>query len=174
VDRPLTSDSPLTEHLAYLLAQANREIDRSLEASLAKEGTPVEHWRILKVLSDGNGRAMSELAESVLVNNPTLTRIIDRMVTDGLVYRVQDRQDRRKVLMFLSDRGRALCARLNQLAMNQEARILESLGTQSIGELKRLLDSLSEASQAAAGSPEANAANLTDGDKAHSDQRVDN
>jgi DNA-binding MarR family transcriptional regulator len=172
VDRPLTSDSPLTEHLAYLLAQANREIDRGLEASLAKEGTPVEHWRILKVLSDGNGRAMSELAESVLVNNPTLTRIIDRMVTDGLVYRVQDQQDRRKVLMFLSDRGRTLCARLNRLAINQEARILESLGKQSVGELKRLLGSLSEASQVA-GSAETNTASLTDGDTTHSPQRVD-
>src|SRR5580700_11203643 len=114
-------NSPITEHLAYLLAQANREINRQLEERLAKEGVPVEQWRILKVLSDGNGRSMGELAEAVLLNHPTLTKIIDRMVSDGLLYRLQDPHDRRKVLMFCSDRGRALCQRLNSLAMSQEA-----------------------------------------------------
>ena len=142
VVKPPTPDTPITEHLAYLLAQANREINRQLEARLAKEGVPVEQWRILKVLSDGNGRSMGELADAVLLNHPTLTKIVDRMVSDGLVYRVQDPHDRRKVLMFCSDRGRALCQRLNSLAMSQEAHIVENYGNKSTKELKRLLESL--------------------------------
>ncbi|MGD9914727.1 MAG: MarR family winged helix-turn-helix transcriptional regulator [Rhizobiaceae bacterium] len=136
---------PLNEHLTYLLAQANREINRRLEAALAQEGVAVEQWRILKILSDGNGRSMSDLAEAVLVNHPTLTRIVDRMVSNGVVYRVQDRDDRRKVLMFLSDRGRALCQRLNGLALSQEANIVESYGDKATRELKRLLESLIDA-----------------------------
>jgi MarR family transcriptional regulator, organic hydroperoxide resistance regulator len=135
-------NSPITEHLAYLLAQANREINRQLEARLGKEGVPVEQWRILKVLSDGNGRSMGELADAVLLNHPTLTKMIDRMVADALVYRVQDPQDRRKVLMFSSDRGQALCKRLNSLAVSQEAHIVENYGDKSTSELKRLLESL--------------------------------
>lgn len=144
-------DTPIHEHLAYLLAQANREVNRQLEASLAKEGVAVEQWRILKILSDGNGRSMSELADAVLVNHPTLTRIVDRMVSSGVVYRVQDRYDRRKVLMFLSDRGRTLCQRLNKLAMSQEAHIVESYGNKSAKELKRLLESLIDAGRTTAG-----------------------
>ena len=142
VAKPPNPETPITEHLAYLLAQANREINRQLEARLAKEGVPVEQWRILKVLSDGNGRSMGELAEAVLLNHPTLTKIIDRMVSDGLLYRLQDPHDRRKVLMFCSDRGRALCQRLNSLAMSQEAHIVENYGNKSTRELKRLLESL--------------------------------
>jgi DNA-binding MarR family transcriptional regulator len=142
VAKPPIPDTPITEHLTYLLAQANREINRQLEASLAKEGVPVEQWRILKVLSDGNGRSMGELAEAVLLNHPTLTKILDRMVSDGLVYRVQDPHDRRKVLMFCSDRGRALSQRLNSLAMSHEAHIVENYGNKSTKELKRLLESL--------------------------------
>jgi DNA-binding MarR family transcriptional regulator len=134
--------SPITEHLAYLLAQANREINRQLEERLGKEGVPVEQWRILKVLSDGNGRSMGELADAVLLNHPTLTKMIDRMVSDALVYRVQDPKDRRKVLMFSSDRGQALCKRLNSLAVSQEAHIVENYGDKSTSELKRLLESL--------------------------------
>ena len=59
---------PITEHLAYLLAQANREINRQLDARFRTEGVPVEQWRILKVLSDGEGHSMGELAEAVLLN----------------------------------------------------------------------------------------------------------
>jgi MarR family transcriptional regulator, organic hydroperoxide resistance regulator len=138
--------SPITEHLAYLLAQANREINRQLELRLSQEGVPVEQWRILKVLSDGNGHSMGELAEAVLLNHPTLTKMIDRMVSDALVYRVQDPLDRRKVLMFISDRGKVLCKRLNSLAVSQEQHILENYGDKSTSELKRLLESLIDSS----------------------------
>lgn len=137
---------PITEHLAYLLAQANREINRQLELRLSKEGVPVEQWRILKVLSDGDGHSMGELADAVLLNHPTLTKMIDRMVSDALVYRVQDPNDRRKVLMFISDRGKVLCKKLNSLAVDQEEHIVESYGDKSTSELKRLLESLIDSS----------------------------
>lgn len=107
---------PITEYLTYLLAQANREINRQLDARFRKEGVPVEQWRILKVLSDGKSHSMGELAEAVLLNHPTLTKIVDRMVSDSLVYRVQDADDRRKVVMFSSDQGKALTQRPNSLA----------------------------------------------------------
>jgi MarR family transcriptional regulator, organic hydroperoxide resistance regulator len=142
VAKPPSPNTPLSDHLAYLLAQANREINRQLELRLSKEGVPVEQWRILKVLFDGEGHSMGELAEAVLLNHPTLTKMVDRMVSDSLVYRRQDVDDRRKVLMFISDRGRALCKRLNSLAASQEAHILENYGDKPTNDLKRLLESL--------------------------------
>jgi len=126
---------PITEHLAYLLAQANREINRQLDARFRTEGVPVEQWRILKVLSDGKGHSMGELADEVLLNHPTLTKMIDRMVSDALVYRV---------VMYSSDRGKALTQRLNSLALNQEAHIAQSYGNKATAELKQLLEALIE------------------------------
>lgn len=138
------SDLPITEHLAYLLAQANREISRQLEERLRQEGVPVEQWRILTVLSNGEGHSMGELAEAVLLNHPTLTKMVDRMVSDALVYRAQDQKDRRRVLLFLSDRGKTLAKQLVPLAQSHEARIIQRYGGKSTSELKRLLGSLIE------------------------------
>jgi DNA-binding MarR family transcriptional regulator len=146
VATPPRENSPITEHLAYLLAQANREVNRQLEMRLSEEGVPVEQWRILKVLSDGRGHSMGELAEAVLLNHPTLTKMIDRMVSDALVYRAQDPEDRRRVLMFISDRGRVLCRRLNSLAVRQEEHLAESYGDKATNELKRLLENLIDTS----------------------------
>ena len=141
---PSSPDSPITVHLAYLLAQANREINRQLDARLRSEGVPVEQWRILKVLSDGNGRSMGDLAETALLNHPTLTKTIDRMVADSLVYRISDPADRRKVLIFCSDRGKALAQRLAPLALGQAAHIVTSYGDKATAQLKRLLETLIE------------------------------
>ncbi|HKU95577.1 MAG TPA: MarR family transcriptional regulator [Vineibacter sp.] len=141
---PSSPNPPITAHLAYLLAQANREINRQLDERLRTEGVPVEQWRILKVLSDGNGRSMGDLAEAALLNHPTLTKTIDRMVSDSLVYRISDPNDRRKVLIFSSDRGKALSRRLNSLALSQEAHIVDSYGDKATMQLKRLLENLIE------------------------------
>jgi len=138
------NSTPITEHLAYLLAQASREINRQLEVRLRREGVPVEQWRILKVLSDGSGHSMGDLAEAVLLNHPTLTKMIDRMVTDSLVYRVQDPDDRRKVLMYISERGKVLAQRLSLLAQSQETHIAENYGDRATADLKRLLEGLIE------------------------------
>jgi len=56
------TDEPITNYLAYLLAQANRQMSALLERALANEGVQIEHWRILEVLSDELGRSMGELA----------------------------------------------------------------------------------------------------------------
>jgi DNA-binding MarR family transcriptional regulator len=85
---------------------------------------------------------MGDLANAVLLNHPTLTKMVDRMVSDALVYRVQDPNDRRRVLMHLSDRGKVLAKRLSSLASRQEADIIQRYGDKSTNELKRLLESL--------------------------------
>ena len=50
---------------------------------------------------------MSEIAAAIVVPGPTLTKIIDRLVNAAAVYRLVDCRDRRRVLAFLSEDGRA-------------------------------------------------------------------
>src|SRR5262249_16032203 len=107
---------PINEHIAYLLAQANRQVQKKLDDEFRTEGVPVEQWRILTLLSEKNGRSMSDLTQAALLNHPTLTKMIDRMVSDALVYRRADSADGRRVLIFLSERGRAVNERLSRLA----------------------------------------------------------
>src|SRR5689334_9289388 len=133
---------PITEHIAYLLAQASRQVHQQLDAGFRHEGVPVEQWRILKLLAEQNGRPMSELTQAALLNHPTLTKMIDRMVSDALVYRRPDPKDGRKVLIFISERGRAMNDRLNRLANLQQAEIVEGYGDRETEELKRLLSAL--------------------------------
>jgi MarR family transcriptional regulator, organic hydroperoxide resistance regulator len=47
----MTRNRPINEHIAYLLAQANRQIHQKLDEEFRDEGVPVEQWRILKLLA---------------------------------------------------------------------------------------------------------------------------
>lgn len=55
---------------------------------------------------------MAEAAEGALLTGPTVSRTVDRLVRVGLVYRVADLADRRRVLIRLTRRGRTLHERL--------------------------------------------------------------
>jgi DNA-binding MarR family transcriptional regulator len=133
---------PINQYIAYLLAQANRQVNGQLDVEFRAEGIPVEQWRILNLLAASNGRSMGELAQAALLNHPTLTKTIDRMISQALVYRRVDPADRRKILIYISDDGRAVNERLNQLANSHQAGLVDSCGDREAAELKRLLEGL--------------------------------
>ena len=134
-------DQDLSQYLSYLLASANRHMRIGLTSSIGDEEFSEEHWRILQVLSDEQGRSMGELAERVLMNGPALTKNIDKLVSRGLVQRAADDVDNRKVLVFISDLGLDTVARLKQRVDAHHDSLEEALGPRKTSQLKRLLES---------------------------------
>lgn len=131
---------PITTSLAYLLAQANRIVSTSLERLLSREGASLEQWRVLEVLSDEQGRSMGELAQLVLMNHPALTKLMDRIVSRGWVHRTTDPADSRRVLVYITDAGLALAARLRERVAEYHEAI--DAGDRRAEQLKRLLGTL--------------------------------
>ena len=102
----------------------------------------IEHWRILEVLSDEQGRSMGELAELVLMNHPALTKTIDRMVSNGFVHRRADAADSRRVLVYITDHGLELVARLRECVDHHHEAIDAAVGSKKTEQLKKLLGDL--------------------------------
>jgi DNA-binding MarR family transcriptional regulator len=139
------TDTGLRAHLSYLLSDAERQLNRQLAAGLAAEGVSVEQWRILRALSDGHGHSMTDLAEAVLMPHPTLTKAVDRLVDDAVVYRRQDTVDRRRVAVYLSDLGRDLVARLDRRAAEHHADVAAAFGANRTERLMHDLEALAAA-----------------------------
>jgi DNA-binding MarR family transcriptional regulator len=130
------------QHLAQLLSQAERGVTRQLGRVLEDEGCTVEQWRALVLLADGKSHPMSELAEFAMLPPPTLTRLIDRMVADNLAYRQADPEDRRRVLVHITPRGRALQKRLAGRIEASQAAILAEADADDVARLAALLADL--------------------------------
>ncbi|MEA3100571.1 MAG: hypothetical protein QOF74_4811 [Caballeronia mineralivorans] len=146
-DASAMPDHDLSQYLAYLLASAHRQMRIGIAQSIADEEVNEEHWRILEVVADEQGHSMGELAGKVLMNNPALTKNIDRLVSRGLVQRAQDDRDSRKVLVYISDRGLEMVARLKVSIDAHHGLIEEALGPRKTSQLKRLLERFIEESQ---------------------------
>lgn len=114
--------------LTRLLGQVERRVTRHLEPVLAADGLTVDQWRVLDLLADGTGRPMSDIAAAIGVPGPTLTKIVDRLVDAAAVYRLADAQDRRRVLAFASEDGRAVHGRLERPVRAAEDAAVAGLG----------------------------------------------
>lgn len=138
------SPDKLNDQLSYLIANVNKQLEDELQQRLRPAGVPVEQLRVLKALQGSEGRTMGELAALALVEPTTLTKIIDRMVTDGHVVRTPDTEDRRRVRIMPTATGRALLRRLDRIAASQEVRIARSVPSDKLDELRSLLRGLIE------------------------------
>ncbi|GHF15760.1 transcriptional regulator [Streptomyces spiralis] len=134
---------PSSPDLAHLLSHAERRLGRRLAVVLAEEGCSVEEWRVLSAVADGQGHPMSEIADHALMPAPTLTKLVDRMVAGNLVYRRPDPDDRRRVLLHLTARGRILQQRAAHRVHSDQTRLLDAVGDQ--GKLAQLLPLLAAA-----------------------------
>ena len=107
ITRPLTArDARLAPWRAFLLAHArvSRRLDEELRA---EHDVSIAEYDALLTIAQAPGRRirMGQLAEEVLLSKSGITRLIDRLVGDGLVERSAGLADGRGAEAVLTDRG---------------------------------------------------------------------
>jgi DNA-binding MarR family transcriptional regulator len=75
---------------------------------MARRDLPLAEFDVLfqLALSDGQRLRMNELADCVLLSRAGITRLVDRLVADGLVVRLKCVSDARGAFAALTDSGR--------------------------------------------------------------------
>ncbi len=137
--RPTTK---FNEKLVWMLARANRRLETELERELKPRGVPVEQFWILEALHERGPMPMSELAEAAFVERSTMTKIVDRMVAAGYVFRAPDAEDRRRINIVETDEGTALYKQLSAISSKLEAQIARKLDEPGTETLRELLETL--------------------------------
>lgn len=92
--------------IGYLLRDCNRAFTKALEAKINPHGVLVGQWFFLRELWQADGLTQAELSARVGMKAPTTLVAIRRMVEDGLVVRRQHPRDKRKVRIYLTEKGR--------------------------------------------------------------------
>ena len=129
-------------YLGYLLGQANHALYRDFDAQVRAAGLRSLEWRVLATLSDVAALSISELAAEVLAKQPTVTKLVQRMMQQGWLVQHDDPQDQRRVLVSITGAGAAHVAPLLRQARMHEAQVLAALGEPDATALKALLGKL--------------------------------
>jgi len=88
----------------------------------------VPHFRVLAYLGNNEGASLSEVAEHVGLRLPSMSTLVDGLVTRGLVLRSASVKDRRRVALCLTPRGRSTWTAARRAT---QARLAKQLATLS-------------------------------------------
>jgi DNA-binding MarR family transcriptional regulator len=102
----------LSDYLPYLINRVGAAFVAGYEQDIAQHGLSIAMWRVLAGLSANGKRRQIDLAELTSTDVSTISRLITRLVSLGLVTRTRSDTNNREVSVELSARGRALVNRL--------------------------------------------------------------
>ncbi len=135
----LTSDYVLDEQVGFLLRRAQqRHITIFQQIMGSNELTPTQFAALSKLAGGGN-ISQNHLGRLTAMDPATIKGVIARLVDRGLVERVADLNDQRRILIQLSEAGRKAMPALFKQAKAITAATLEPLSPE---EVKRLLSLL--------------------------------
>lgn len=103
---------PLDRSVGYQIRLTHRLIQRALQARIERHGVTLGMWYYLRVLWDDDGLTQRELSRRIGTMEPTTLSAIAAMEQEGLVRRERNAADRRKINIFLTEKGRDLEALL--------------------------------------------------------------
>jgi DNA-binding MarR family transcriptional regulator len=108
------------------------------------DGLSLPQFQLLEPLRTIDELTVGELAESAGVAAPTATRMLDCLARDGLVERRHSEEDRRAVLISLTDEGATMVDTAHARAEEWRSRVFESLEPAEREQAARLLSRLAD------------------------------
>ena len=105
-------------HPGHTLAR----IARQVELAVATVNLTLAQYRVMAILGDGC-EAASVLADKLAVSRPSVTGVVDGLVTRGLVRRDHTEDDRRRIDVGLTDAGRTLLSQADAAVEQRLERI---------------------------------------------------
>lgn len=134
------TSTPLDDNLIHLVMQLNRQLVKQMSG----HGLPVDQWRVLSLLRENpDGMTMGSICERLGVQAPSMTKLIERMVGDALVYRVPSTSDRRVIMIMASEKGLAVLEETDRKTVLQYNEALSSeFDRQDVERLQKMLGRL--------------------------------
>jgi MarR family transcriptional regulator, organic hydroperoxide resistance regulator len=135
----------LPQHsIGYLLRDTYRAFSKVLQSRISAHGVTIGQWYFLRVLWEEDGLTQRELSQRVGMMEPTTVTALNGMEKRGYVKRVRNATDRRKVNIFLTEKGRALRSRLLPHAADVNRIAAKSVTAQDIERIRGVLNTMKE------------------------------
>ncbi|MBI3092394.1 MAG: MarR family transcriptional regulator [Candidatus Tectomicrobia bacterium] len=131
----------MTFHLAadtgFLIHRASRLLQVELQKVLEPYDLTREQWPVLAMLWDEEGVSQNKIGGYLCKDQPTVTRIIDRLEKKRLVKRVTNTRDRRAYRIVLTEEGRELKEVLPKLVDDLLQRAQAGLTEEQVAALRQ-------------------------------------
>jgi DNA-binding MarR family transcriptional regulator len=104
----MSHDLTLEDQLCFSLYATSMAINRTYKPLLDRLGITYPQYLVLSALWEEDGRTVGAIAERLALESSTITPLVKRLEAASLVTRARRADDERRVLVSLTDKGRAL------------------------------------------------------------------
>lgn len=132
----------IDESLGFIINRTNQKLSNYLTRKFKPYDITPEQWGVLNRLWEKDGISQKEISVITIKDQTTLTRILDKLETKGLIKRQTSPDDRRSFLIFLTDAGRSIEDILVPIAYEALDDALQGLSGEEIKQLKVLLNKI--------------------------------
>lgn len=108
---PMTP-SDLEDHIGFWVRKLSNQVSGSFAHRVETHGVSVAQWVVLRVLFDHPSLPLKEIVARVGVDQGALSRMVERLVSRGLVSRRESPNSRREVAISLTPEARKLVPQL--------------------------------------------------------------
>src|SRR5258708_2055391 len=122
---------------AFLVSDVARLLRNHADQRARQFGMTRAQWAVLARLEHNEGLKQSDLAEMLDLQPITLTRLVDRLCTNGLIERRADPSDRRVKRLYLTPAARPLMDRLAQLGEELMGTVLDGIDLATVERMIR-------------------------------------
>jgi DNA-binding MarR family transcriptional regulator len=135
--------------LTWLLHRAAQHMRTGLDEAARAHGlTGARDWIVLSALASGPRQTQLSLAQSLGLDKTTMTSLLDRMESRGLITRSTDSHDRRARIPELTKEGERVQAEVTSARDHVEAGLLSGFTADEQAQLRTLLTRLTVAPSA--------------------------
>jgi DNA-binding MarR family transcriptional regulator len=129
---------------SWLSGRVSETASGLIADALAAEGLRRQHFVVLSALAERGAASQAALGRRLLIDRSDMHALLSELERDGLVARVRDPNDRRRMLVDVAPAGARALKRLDgRIEAAQEA-LLAPLSSADRRELQRLLTRLVE------------------------------
>ena len=109
-----------------------------------KQGVTQTQFLVLTAIRAYGHCTMGTLASSLHVRMPTVTGIVNRLVRSGLVHRLPKPEDRRQVVVELTQKGQAFFQQFQAVIRHRWEEVLRSLTSKELEAFYHVITTLQE------------------------------
>ncbi|MDP2969250.1 MAG: MarR family transcriptional regulator [Deltaproteobacteria bacterium] len=129
------------DRLIYLISKVFHKLMINLQKAFSEAGvevTPVQAM-LLFYLQKKDGSSLTEISSGLMLENPTVTGLIDRLEKSGYVKRSDHPSDRRVYLVYLTEKGSMVAKRALPIIKRLNEQIKEGYSEEEIESFKKVL-----------------------------------
>jgi MarR family 2-MHQ and catechol resistance regulon transcriptional repressor len=105
-------------------------------------GVSVTQCYALEALVWHGPQSVNGLADFLLLDSSTVSRVVDTLARKGLVSREVNLEDRRAVILSATEEGRQICLQITEDMKAREKELIADLGPEQRNEMIRLVERL--------------------------------